>query len=341
MNECPAIAACPTLPPPQPRPALRLALVVALFWGLAVGWSAAAQELVAAVARVPGLPFYVAESEGYFAAEGLKLRIEDCTARRRCLKSLLDGEVNIAMVTETSIMLNSFASNGFSILATLCNASGDIKFVARKSAGILAPRDLSGKRIGTVFGSAAQYFLDSLLLFNGIDRRNVTIVNLTTSEAAAAIGAGKVDALVIFEPFAYQSIAALGSDAVVFPTGRISHSSFNIVIDRRLAGARDQDLGKMLRALKRAEDFIHQQPKKAQAILQKRAKLDQVYVERIWPDYDFRLGLDQTFLNDLESQARWAIREGLVKGTVVPNYLSFLYSTPLTRLLPAAVTIVE
>lgn len=46
-------------------------------------------------------------------------------------------------------------------------------------------------------------------------------------------------------------------------------------------------------------------------------------------------------LRALEGEARWARQEGHAKGERSPNYLDFIYSGPLRRVLPAAVTIDE
>ena len=301
-----------------------------------------AEELVIAVARLPlALPFYVAEDQGYFRAQSLTLRIEDCTVGRVCLKRLLDGEVSIATAADTPIVLSSFSSQAFFILATLSSSSNDTKLVARRSAGIAVPRDLAGKRIGTIAGTSAQYFLDAFLLFNGVDRRDVTVVNVTPAGASDAIQKNEVDALAIFEPIAYTAAAALGADGKILPSARINHTTFNLLIDRRIAGVRDAELEKMLSALAQAADFIRQRPFQAQAVLRKHLQLDQNFVDWIWKDYEYRISLDQSLIAVLESQARWAAREGYATGAAAPNYLKYIYPAPLARVLPVAITVVR
>ena len=315
-------------------------IAVVTLWMLTV--PCMAEQLVVAVPRLPlSLPFYVAEDQGYFLAQGLTVRIEDCTIGRVCLKRLLDGEVSIAAAADTPIVLSSFSSQAFFILASLSSSSNDTKLVARKSAGIAVPRDLIGKRIGTIAGSSAQYFLDAFLLFNGIDRREVTIVSITPGGGREAMEKREVDALAAFEPAAYMTATALGADGKVLPSARINRTTFNLLIDRRIAGARDAELGKMLFALAQAANFIRVQPLQAQAVLRKRLQLDQNFVDWIWKDYEYQLTLDQSLITVLESQARWAAREGYASGLAAPNYLKYLYPAPLARVLPAAVTVVR
>ncbi len=319
---------------------LRIRLLLLASW--LMSGPCGAQELTIAVARLPfSSSFYVAEAEGYFADEGLKLKIEDCIFGRVCLKRLLDGEVPLATVGDTPIMLASFSSQSFMILATIGNSFNDSKLLVRRSAGIDAPRDLVGKRIGAITGTTAQYFLDTYLLYHGIDRRDVTVVSLLPDRAAAAIDKREVDAMAVFEPHAFAVANALGVDGKILASGRINHTVFNLVVDRRLVGARDADLVKMLRALDRAARFIRQQPLKAQAILRNRLKLDQDFIDWVWKDFEFDITLDQSLISVLESQSRWAAREGYAAGPAPPNYLQFLYTAPLSQVRPAAVSIIK
>ena len=301
-----------------------------------------ADELVVAVARLPfSLPLFVADTEGYFAAEGLKIRFLDCLPGRRCLKHMLDGEAQLATVADTPVVFASFSRTDFVILATFSTSANDAKFVTRKSAGINAPRDLAGKRIGVVTGTSGHYFLDSFLLFHGVDPSGVKLIPRQAEDIVAAMEKHEVDAVAAFEPSPYQAVKSLGTDAIVLRGARIYTTTFNLLADRRLLGGRDADLVKLLRAIERAERFIHDEPKKAQAILQVRLKLDQGLIDWIWPDYDFALSLDQSLITSLESEARWAMREGHATGKRPANYLDYLYTTPLLKVLPGAVTVVK
>jgi NitT/TauT family transport system substrate-binding protein len=176
------------------------------------------------------------------------------------------------------------------------------------------------------------------LLFNGLDRRDVTIVGLPLESAVRAIEKREVDALAVFEPYAFDAARLLGKDAAILAAPRLNHSTFNLVFDRRLAGSRDADLQKILRALERANRFIREQPLQAQGLLGKRLRLDQPFIDWIWKDYAYELSLDQSLIAVLESHARWAMREGYGDGLAPPNYISLLYPLPLAQLMPSAVS---
>jgi NitT/TauT family transport system substrate-binding protein len=113
--------------------------------------------------------------------------------------------------------------------------------------------------------------------------------------------------------------------------------SFNLTAPRRLAAARRDEFARLLGALQRAEALIEREPARAQAILRARLGVDQRFVDWVWPGLEFRLGLDQALLKTLESEARWALREGHVPRAPMPDYLRFIDPAPLAGANPTAV----
>lgn len=303
--------------------------LAAMCW-FAAALPAWAVPLELAVARTPlSLPLYVAEAEGYFAERGLALKLSDCVGGHRCLQLVLDGSADVATASDSPVMFRSFERSDFVVVGTFVTTSDDVKLVGRRSAGVTRPGDLRGKKVGVVRGASSHYFLDSFLLLNGIDPRSVTMIGLQPDEMAAAMASGKVAAVAVWEPFAFDTLRALKGDTIVLPHANVYSLSFNLVAHRRLVGARDAELAKLLHAVARAEVFIRDKPREAQAILRKRLGVDPSFIDWVWPGLRFRLGLDQSLIKTLESEARWAIREGHVAGTTVPNYLRYMHPLPL------------
>ena len=316
--------------------AIRLA---ALCWWVAV-MPAWANPLSIAIARTPlSLPLYVAQAEGYFSDEGLAPKITDCVGGHRCLQLVFDGAADIATASDSPVMFRSFERSDYVVIGTFVTTSDDVKLVGRRNAGVNQPADLRGRRVGVVRGAASHYFLDSLLLLNGIDPRSVELVALQPDEMAAAVQSGKVAAVAAWEPFAFDTMRALKGEATVLKHAGAYFLSFNLVAHRRLAGARDVELAKLLRAVARAEDFIANRPQDAQAILRNRLGVDQEFIDWVWPGLRFQLTLDQSLIKTLESQAHWAIREGHVTGKTVPNYLRYVHTLPLREVGANAVSL--
>lgn len=324
------------------RRALQQALLAAAA-ALAMPMPGVGAPLTVAVALNPmSLPLFVAQREGFFAAEGLEVRVTDCVSGARCLAQMLDGAADLATAADTPIVLRSFGrSDDFVVIATFASTPEDTKMLVRRSAGVRQPAQLAGRRVGVAFGTSGQYFLDAYLMLHGVDPQRVEAVDLAPQEMSQALASGRVDALAAWEPHAWRTVQAQPGEVLHLPGTGVYHVTFNLVAARRLAGARDAELAALLRAVERAERLIREQPLVAQRILRERLGGDQRFIDWVWPGLRFRLGLEQSLLTTLESQARWALRRGHVAGRGVPNYLRLLHSAPLKAALPGSVGLVE
>jgi len=294
---------------------------------------ARAEPLAIAVTRSPlSLPLYVAQHEGYFAAAGLAPKLIDCISGQRCLQLMLDGGADVATAADSPLMFSSFKRDDYVVIGTFVTTSDDVKLVARRDAGVARPADLAGKKIGVVRGTSSHFFLDAHLLWHGVDPASVQLVDLQPDEMTGAMQAKRVAAIAAWEPFAWSTLEALQGQGVVLPHGGVYMLSFNLVAARRLAGAGDADLVKLLRAVARAAAFIRERPGDAQAILRARLGVEQRFIDWVWRGLRFELALEQSLIRTLESEARWAIRERHVAGKAAPNYLRFMHSAPLREL---------
>ncbi len=216
------------------------------------------------------LPLYVAEVAGYFQDEGLKVRFTECVGGHRCLKLMLDGQVDVATAGDTPVMFNSFQRTDFAVIGTIASTMDDLKLYVRKEAGITRPRDLARKRVGVVIGTASHYFLDSLLMIHGVDPRDIQPVPMQPEAMQEALQTKRVDAVSVWSPTATASPARSRPRSPRCPTRGAYSAVFNLVVHRRLVGARDADLAKLLTAVDRAETLIRDDPARAKLILRQR-----------------------------------------------------------------------
>jgi NitT/TauT family transport system substrate-binding protein len=331
-----------------PRPCRAWRAIVGAAWALAwtMAWGGAllvfaslaqAEPLTLGVSPGPvSLPIYVAESRGFFEDEGLALRLRDCTSGRECHRWLAEGSVDVATAAELAMVTGVPSPRALAIIATISTSSYQIKLVARRSARIAEAPQIRGKRVGTVIGSSAQYFLDNWLVYNDIDPASVAIVALAPDGVAKALDERAVDAVAIWEPIASTAALLLGGDAVVFASPRVYTQYFNLVAARATIAARQADIQRLLRALIRAQDFIRSDPQAARALLTARLHLPAAIVAAVVDNQDYRVRLDQSLVTTLQSEARWAARRaGAAHATV--DVLGTIDPAPLRRLDPAAV----
>jgi len=295
---------------------------------------ASAESIRMAVSRSPlSLPLYVAQSEGYFAAEGLEVQLTPCLGGHRCMRQVLEGQAEFGTVGDVPLALNAFSTGGWAVVATFVTTHDDVKLVARKDV-VGSAVQLAGKRIGVVSTTSSQYFLESYLLTHLVNPMDVQAVPLQPEDLVQALADGRVDAIAAWEPFAYSAVQALKGGAHALPNGTGYRGTFNLVVQGRMVGARDASIVRVLRALERAQQLIREQPVQAQAVLRRTLGVDQGFVDYMWPQLQYRLSLDQGLLRTLESEARWALRERHVAGARMPNFLGVLHAAPLLRVKP-------
>lgn len=318
---------------PVARLRLRL-LAASLLLGLSGLPVTAATGLTIAVARTPlSLPLYVAESQGFFAAEGVQITLKDVIGGNRTIQQLHDGAVDLATSSESVVVFHSFKRTDFAVIASFVTSHDDVDLIVGKALENARPEQLAGKRIGLVVGSASHYYVDSWLIFHGVDPKSTQPVSLQPETMAAALANGEVDAVSIWNLFSFEILKTVAGTRRL-PNPGTYRLSFNLIAGQKLLGARDDELAGLLRALLRAEQFIQAEPLKAQAILRKRLALEQDFIDWIWPKYQYRVMLEQPLIVALESAARWAREEGHVSASRSPNYLHFIYGEPLRKARP-------
>ena len=315
-----------------------------LVWGvmlLMFAKRAHAAPLELAVSSGPvSLPIYVAQARGYFKDEGLELRLRDCSSGRECYQWLAEGQVDLATAAELMVATGDAARRELAIIATISTSSYQIKLVARRSAKIAEASQIRGKRIGTVPGSSAEYFLDSWLVYNDIDPTAVTIAGLSPDKLVAALQARELDAIAIWEPLASSAALALGGDALTFVSPRVYTQHFNLVATRAVRERRADEIARLLRALLRAQQAIQAEPETARTLLAQRLRLPPVLAASAMDGEDYRLRLDQSLVSTMQSEARWAAAAaGASRGGI--DVLRAIDPGPLHRVDPAAVGLVR
>jgi len=319
------------------RWSLILSAVAAL--AAAPGW--AAEPLTLALSRSPlSLPFYVAEQQEYFAAEGVPIKIVEIIGGHRTMQYMLDGYADLATSSEAVVMFNSFKRTDFAVLASFVTSTEDVKLIVAADSGIRNAAQLADKWVGTIVGSASHYYLDSLVLLNGGDPKSVRVASLQPEAMAAALKNREVDAIAVWQPYAYRAEQEVAG-ARALPDDGAYKLSFNLAASRKVIAERRGELVKVLRALERAQTLIASEPGKAKAILRDRLQLDPNYADWVLARYKYRLSLDQSLVTTLESEARWARDEGHASATKLPNYLGLIHSAPLRQVRPSAVNIAE
>jgi NitT/TauT family transport system substrate-binding protein len=290
----------------------------------------------------PGFtPIYVAQNEGYFTKNGLNVTINYYASGQAAVQGLLNNQVDIAGTTEYPIVACAFNGNPVSIIATM-DKDQAFYLTGRKDLGIKNISDLKGKTIGLPQGTIGEFYLGRLLELNGLTMSDVTIVNTSMTSAAGAIENGKVDAVVVSQPYSYDILQQLGTNGIQWSAQNGQSAFDNLAANNDWITGNPKTVVEFLKALNQAEDFIVKNPAAAEATQQTLLNnTDDSFLTQGWPQQQFSLSLDESMIAAMEDEARWMIANNLTTQTQVPNFLNYIYLNGVKSVDPEAINVIQ
>ena len=298
-----------------------------------------ASPLRLAVSDTPlSLPIVVAHSLGYFRDEGVELELINCADGLRCMDMMLSGKADLATTSELPVMFNSLSRKPFVVLTTFTTAQRHQRILIRTESK--GEPTLAGKRIGYLKGSSGHYFLDLVLLFQGLDTSDVQLVPLHPEQAYDMIRGGQIDAVSMWDPYLARISKQLGAEVTELQVPNLYTTTFNLLASETLQPGSNSAVKAILRALVRASLQIERDPDYARSLMSKRYGLSPDLVAQIFPNYRFRLSLNQSLIRTMSDQVRWAKREGYIPAlAVMPDFYDVIEVGPLRAVNPKAVNI--
>jgi NitT/TauT family transport system substrate-binding protein len=295
---------------------------------------------VGAYAGDTGSLVFLAQELGLFKKHGIKVEIREFEAGKLAADALLKGDVDIATSAGFVFVSNVFKHRDLQIMGTVAKAES-IAMVARRDRNIHNSSDLRGKRIGVTRKSTGEYFLGVFLTLHGVALDEVSLVNMKPSMMQSALSSGEVDAVITWDPNVYRIKQQLGENAVSWSAQGGQDFNFLLLSTGEWLQGHPQLAANFLQALLQAESYMQNNPGKGVEFIGRRFKYDNDYTRYIWDRHDFRIAISQSMISSLEAQARWALQEGLVEGTRIPNVLDHLYTEGLDSIYPDAVTLIR
>jgi ABC-type nitrate/sulfonate/bicarbonate transport system substrate-binding protein len=283
----------------------------------------------------------IAFVNGYFKQEGLEAEPQIYPFGKPALQAVIEGRADIATVADTPVMFAIMNGKKVVIIASMGTTNRNTAIIARQDRGITAPSDLKGKRIGVTVGTAGDFFAEVLLKANGIDRKEVTIIDMTPDKMAAALTTGKIDGASVWNPALTKLQSILGDKGHTFYGEAYYTETYCAATTKAFVEEHAEAIKKFLRAIIKAEVFVREHSEDARRLTSEFLKTDRAILDKIWDIYHFQVTLDQALLVELEDQTRWAIKNGLAAKHDMPNYLDFIYMDGLQVVKPEAVRIIR
>jgi len=255
-----------------------------LFFSLLAATAGAQIKIAVNATTIESAPIFLAErSPG--------VRLVPVPNGRVAMMQLLNGSVDAATGSETQALINSTSEPGIRIIVTLAEAR--YRIIARRSSGIRRVEDLRSKRVAATVNTSSQYFLGEMLRTAKMLESDVQFVNLEGPAMPAALKRGDVDAVVIWEPHAQNSLEALGKDAIELKNPSVYSERFNL--NTTTSVLRDPEkrraLVGFLGDVRRASGRARSQPHQAVTFLAPAINAPERTIQRVWRQFRFPASL--------------------------------------------------
>ncbi len=211
--------------------------------------------------------WYVAQDQGYFRKYGADVKLIWFANYSDSISALSTGQLDANCQTWSDTL--GPLAKGLPLKAVLVNdnsAGNDALLVGPQ---IKSFADLRHHTVALEQYSISHFVLYTALARNGLTAQDVTVVNLSAGDAAAAFISGRVDAAVVWNPWISQ-IQKSGKGKALFTSVQMPGLIPDLLVaQQRSIQNKRSDFVAMLRAWFDTEAFIRTQPDRAVAIMSK------------------------------------------------------------------------
>ncbi len=292
----------------------------------------------------------IAGANGYFAQEGLQYSVFSVPAGPdvvTALKASAGSGVGAGAIAITPVITMIGAGDHPVILATTLSSNRQTKLVTFARTGITHDaQTLKGKRIGVTLNTNGDIYLSRLLRKGRLTSKDVTLVNGRPADLQGLLLRGDLDAAVLWDPFVVQTVRQAKTDGSsaqsrgelrVLVDPSLHTLAFNIVTTQEKLNRNRDALVRVLRALIKAELYIHDHPKEAQEALEKWLRLQPGDLDDFFATTEFHVQADAPRLKNWMAEELVWLRERRPDTQVPVDLTPFVDDSLLKSIDPGRV----
>ena len=311
-------------------PVFALILMIPLFSGLSCAPASPATVRIGyLLGDLHQLPFFVAQDRGYFTEEGVNVQIVGpFDAGPSEMDALAANQLDMGYVGIAPSVLAAARKIDLSIIAGV-NLEGSALV---SEAGINSIADLKSKKVATPAPGSIQYVMLGMLLsknsmnFNDLELFPGTI---KPPDMPQALQTGRISGYFVWEPFVAKALAggygkALVESKDIWP----GHPCCVVVTRNDFALKNNNTVSAVIRAHRKAVQFIADNPADARAIAQKWTKLDAAVIDNAFTrvKYTYALSKDDVkrFVREIISLGESGTIKPIITSGDVPDLDAFV-----------------
>lgn len=221
---------------------------------------------LAYTAKVHYAPQILASRKGWFAAKGVEIRDVKLgmSAGIAGAEALISGSADVAVMGDVPGIIALAGKRDCVLVASYGGGEKMHSIVVGAKSGITKPSDLTGKRLGVMFGSSTHGAVMLYLKKHTIDPARVKLVNIPQKDVIEALMSGSIDALAASDPTPALALAKVkGARELACLSGLDNDYPLVIVASRSFADAHPEAIRAIVAGTRKAVQWIKKDPKAA------------------------------------------------------------------------------
>ncbi len=275
----------------------------------------------------------IADKKGWFKEQGLTVRNRLVQAGPDIGPLIAGGSAPVSFETNITVIIVQASDVPAIIVAPLANIAGTQAVVGRKGLKLNSAKDLEGKRIGMIRGAGVLIAIRAMAKELGVDINKIKFVNMAPADQVAAVSRGDIDAMAAWEPWVTKGIAGGG---VFLFSGKLSNlpekkgpvnwMDFHttIQVTRDFLQKNPETIRRMLRALKKATDFVNQNRTEAITMLSPVLNLSTAELKDMMNRNTYSMVVDNSFVNGSATITSFMLElQNIKKAPQIKDYTDF------------------
>jgi NitT/TauT family transport system substrate-binding protein len=222
------------------------------------------------------LPFYIADQQGYFEAEGITVEFVPVKSAQERDALMQAGEIDGMLNDLISTGLFNRESTQIKIVATARRAypeSPQFRVLAAPDSGITAAEDLADVPIGISQNTVIEYITDRLLEAEGLSPNQIEIVEVSAIPVRyEQLMSGQIEAATLPDPLAQGAVAG-GAVPLVDDGQYTKYSQSVLSFSVAAIESKPETIKKFLSAWNQAVDDLNQNPEQYADLLIEKARV--------------------------------------------------------------------
>ncbi|MDO9339618.1 MAG: aliphatic sulfonate ABC transporter substrate-binding protein [Bacteroidales bacterium] len=271
-------------------------------------------------------PYLIAKDKHWFedslGAKGIKVEYIEFQTLPTVNEAFATGKIDFVFEAEPPAIIGKASGIDIVIRDISCSLVQEILVPTNSKIQTIA--DLKGKKIAVLAGTSSHYGVLKMLKDNGIDAKDIQVMDMVPPDAKAAFESGQVDAWAVWPPFVEQEeIAGTGR---TLPRG---DAFINSIMAVRGDFIKDNDaVYKTIdNVFNKTKEWMLANPDSAMMIVSKQLNVPIEVIKKAWSSHDWTAKLNKNVIDDIQAKADFLKETGKIQNAVkVKNDLIPVYS---------------